>query len=328
MVLLQESHQHYQYPVFRIKNVDAFEPKIDDPPRIYEFPIGHKMRMAALVVPRMSIESVLRIGLHGAVPVKIKTGDFFFEPNSIYSESGDPYILFSDPTLSLDRSLRLAWFTGAAWVDPDDVMEKMIRKLGIACETPYFLVGGGSGGGFVAARLATRFKHAVASVKIPHTDLFRRPPDALSRALRIGWGWDRGRVLRTAPTRFRLADIYGDPRWNRGNLLHIVQHAGDRVHVVDHLGPFLRELGGNDFSHKLMGDRITISRPYIGEGHLPVPPLLWRAEDEIALKRLKSCYPNVPNAFIEESFVKPEGLKLGEAQLKEREITISKHYEI
>lgn len=328
MDLIQESHPSYNCPVFRLKNLDAFKPTIKDPPRIYEFPIGQKMRMAALVVPRRSTQNVLRVGLHSVVPTKWPTRDYFFEPYSIYNQTDDPFVLFFDPTLTLDRNLRLTWFIGAAWVDPDDMMEKVIRKVGQACMAPYFLMGGESSGGYVAARLATRFQHAVASSKSPHTDLFRRPPDTLKKASKIGWGWGRERILRTAPTRFRLADIYGDSRWNRGNLLHITQPAGDRAYVRDHLGPFLRELGGNECSHKLMDGRITVSRPYLGEGYLQFPSLLWQAEDEIALQFLKNRYPAVPATFVEPIFVKPKGLQLKGIQMRERDISLNMQYEL
>lgn len=328
MELISERHAFYGVPVYKLLNVVDFDPKVGDEPRIYDIPIGKAMRLRAFVNPRPAEDKVVRVGFHGAVPTKIPTGDSFFEPGAIYASRQDPYILFADPTLTLNRELRLSWYLGAAWVDPDDFMEKMTRKLMSATGAAYMLAGGGSGGGFAAARFATRFRNGVACAKIPHTDLFRRPPGALGPTLAQEWKWDKGRVLRTAPTRFRLADIYGDPRWNRGNLLHIVQHAGDSVHMEDHLKPFLRELGAPDDAHKLLDGRITISRPYVGDGHVPVPASLWQAEDDIALARLKAARPQALDEPIEDLFVKPEGLVLNDQQLAERSRTFKEHYEI
>lgn len=328
MELITEQHAFYGVPVFKLQDVDEFNPSIGDPARIYDLPIGKGMRLRALVDPRSATNMVVRVGFHGAVPARVPTGDAFFEPGNIYKSREDPYILFADPTLSLNKELRLSWYLGAAWVDPDYFMEKMTRKLMAVTDACYMLAGGGSGGGFTAARFATRFKNGVASAKIPQTDVFRWPSGPLGRSLSYEWNWDRERILRTSPTRFRLADIYGDSRWNRGNLLHIVQNVGDTEHVDDHLNPFLRELGETEEMDAALDGQVTISRPYFGDGHAPVPPSLWQAEDDTALVRLKALHPLAPLEAPETMFEKPEGLQLSERQSRIREEHLASHNQL
>lgn len=328
MELIAEQHPFYGVPVYKLLSVEDFKPEVGDPARIYDLPIGKGMRLRAFVDPRPATNMVVRVGFHGAVPTSIPTGDAFFEPRNIYKSREDPYILFSDPTLSLSKELRLSWYLGAAWVDPDDFMENMTRKLMAATDACYMLAGGGSGGGFTSARFATRFKNGVASAKIPQTDTFRWPSGPLGRSLSYEWKWNRERVLKTAPTRFRLADIYGDPRWNRGNLLHIVQNTGDIEHVEDHLNPFLREVGETEDVNTVLDGQVTVSRPYFGDGHVPVPQSLWQAEDDSALARLKEQRPLAPLEPAEPMFEKPEGLELSERQLHIRAENLARHNDL
>lgn len=287
-------HPIYDIEIEPLSHLDHFGPMINSEERIYTVFIGDGMELAFLVgYPKIPSESdVLRVGFHAAKGRRDKR-NHMFTPLGMARESGDAYVLFSDPTLTISRRTILTWYLGTPEVNPDDAMEIVVRRLLDETNAKYLLVEGSSGGGFAAMRFAARFRNAVAVPKIPQTDLFRYKAPWLAEALsESGWsGYSYESILESFPQRFRIADIYNNDEWNRKNLVHYVQNIGDTVHVEDQLKPLLYELGTMGSSFSARKGQFSISRPFTGGGHIAVPKAHWLAENQFALARLRKIRP-------------------------------------
>ncbi|MGP5524758.1 hypothetical protein ACTXM3_15980 [Glutamicibacter arilaitensis] len=318
------SHSFYKVPIRQLAAFDSFEPTLGDTETIYTLGIGDKMELGAYVGFSKSKSDVLRIGFHAAKnPKEIR--DHKFTPIDMSRKSGDSFILFWDPTLVLSDTALLCWYLGTPDVNPDDWMELFVRRMMQACHAKYLVVEGSSGGGFTSMRFASRFSNAVAVPKIPQTDLFRYKSGPLAIALRdSGWeSWTYERILNECPERFRIADVYNDTSWNRGNLVQYVQNVGDTTHVEDHLKPFLREVGApHDNAHSVLNDQFMISRPYTGTGHIAVPPEYWQAENTVAINRLRRDRAKVE---IEQPWKRPSTRNISEDLFAARTENLSQH---
>ncbi len=294
----------YKVPVIALTSLGDFQPTVTDPERIYTVPIGDGMILAFLVNPRRAPAGDLRVGFHAAKGAG-QTKGYRFAPLSICRASGSPFVLFADPTLTLAPYNVLSWYVGTADVDPDDAMETIIRRLMVASAAPYVLFEGSSGGGFVSMRLSARFSNSVAVPRIPQTDIFRYAATApITQTLKTAWnGLTHAEILENYAHRFRIADLYTDPGWNRGNLITYVHNTGDVRHTQDHLTPFLQELGLRSTAYAAMNYRIIIQRIYVGKGHIGIPSDFWPAEANLALARLKKLKPDAEAD--EPMFVKP-----------------------
>lgn len=209
--------------------------------------IGDGMELGFMAGMSSSGSDVLRVGFHAAKSPRYPRSHMF-SPVNIARESGDSYILFSDPTLTLSDTTVLSWYLGTPDVNPDDAMEFFVRRMMQATGAKYLVVEGSSAGGFTAMRFGSRFKFSVAVPKIPQTDLFRYREGPIANTMRAaGWtslGYER--VMAEHSQRFRIADIYNDRNWNRGNLVQYVQNTGDSEHLRDHLIPLLAESGASN----------------------------------------------------------------------------------
>ncbi|WP_367645821.1 hypothetical protein [Paenarthrobacter ureafaciens] len=315
----------YKAPTFRLNGLDDFQPAVDDEERIYHLSIGDGMTLSFLTRPVPSDGNAVRVGLHSAKSAS-SPDDYFFQPVNILRNSKAAYVAFADPTLTLNPRNRLSWFVGTPQVNPDDWMEAIIRKIVSVTGAEYVVTEGSSAGGFVALRLATRFAKAIAVPRIPQTDLFRysltRP---LIETLNSAWaGYSYSEIMAEFPHRFRVADLYTDPAWNRGNLVYYVHNAGDTEHTLNHLSPFLDELGAGADSIKALHNRVLISRPYAGDGHVGIPSHYWPGDDALALSILKAF--NQPEALQNESaFTEPLNLPENKIDSAARARTLSWH---
>lgn len=317
MKIVMQKHPFYGVEVRKLDSLDEFRPQPGDPERIYQLDIGDGMEIGFLVNPAAT--KVLRVGFHAAKGASAPPSHMY-APVSISRESGTAFVLFSDPTLSLDYSNKLAWYLGTPDVDPDDWMEAIVRQLLAVTGAEHILAEGSSGGGFVSMRFASRFRQAVAVPKVPQTDLFRYRTGPLADTMRMAWkGYTYAQILEEHSRRFRLADIYATPEGHRGNLIHYVQNAGDTDHVADQLTPFLAELGSGPHVFSAGKGLISISRPFLGTGHKGIPSPYWTADAAFALERLRLLRPY---EGIEGFFVKP----VGESALSAvRKSNIAKH---
>lgn len=284
------------------------------------------MELGAYVGFSNSKSDVLRVAFHAAKNSKEGRGHKF-SPIDLSRKSGDSFILFSDPTLVLSDSALLCWYLGTPDVNPDDWMELFVRRMMQACQAKFLIIEGSSGGGFTSMRFASRFSNAVAVPKIPQTDLFRYKPGPLAIALRdSGWGsWTYERILDECPERFRIADVYNDASWHRGNLVQYVQNMGDTTHVENHLKPLLRELGApNEDVYSVLNDQFIISRPYTGTGHVAVPPPHWIAENTVAINRLRR---RSATTSVESHWKRPTTHNISEDLIAARIANLSQHHD-
>ncbi|MFP3579993.1 hypothetical protein SB659_10470 [Arthrobacter sp. SIMBA_036] len=316
----------YKVPIFQLDSLDDFNPDPSDPERIYHLEIGDGMTLSFIAKPVPCETEAVRVGLHSAKS-PASPDDHFFQPVNILKNSKSAYVAFADPTLTLKPNNRLSWFVGTPDVDPDDWMEAIIRKIMAASGSKYVLTEGSSAGGYVSLRLATRFANAIAVPRIPQTDLFRyaitRP---VTETLDTAWhGLSYDEIMANYSHRFRVADLYVDPAWNRGNLVYYVHNAGDTEHTTNHLSPFLDELGEGPDAVKALDGRVIVSRPYAGDGHVGIPSHYWPGDDALALSLLKAARPLEENFQAESSFVKPMGSPNDKATSAARARTTSWH---
>ena len=316
----------YKVPIIQLDSLAEFQPAATDPERIYHLPIGDGMTLTFLTKPVPTEVGAVKVGLHSAKMASSPDG-YFFQPVTVLRNSRFPYVAFADPTLTINPANRLSWFVGTPAVDPDDWMEAVTRKVMAASGARYVLVEGSSAGGFVSLRLATRFANAIAVPRIAQTDLFRysitRP---VKETLNTAWsGYSYSDVMAEFPHRFRVADLYTDPAWNRGNLVYYVHNAGDVEHTTNHLSPFLDELGEGPHAIKALDGRVVISRPYAGDGHVGIPSMSWPVDDEMALITLKAARPLDDIGQEEQAFIKPAGIPNAKIDSAARARTISWH---
>ncbi|WPR66136.1 hypothetical protein SLW73_07420 [Glutamicibacter protophormiae] len=287
-------HPLYKLPIRPLGSLDAFQPGSNDPESIYTVGIGDRMELGFLAghCDHNRKSDVLRVGFHAAKGRRDER-IHMFTPLAMTRESGDSYLLFSDPTLTLSKKSILTWYLGTPDVNPDDAIERIVRRMLEATGAKYLLIEGSSAGGFMSMRFASRFHNAVAVPKMPQTDLFRYRTPWLSEALReSGWsGENYESVMSNHPQRFRIADIYNNREWHRNNIVHYVQNIGDTTHVEDQLKPLLYELGAAQESFSVRRGQFSISRPFTGAGHVAMPKAYWIAENQFALNRLRRMRP-------------------------------------
>lgn len=328
MRLIVDDDPFYHIPVYELDSLDEFRPAREDPERIYSLDIGDGMNLDFLVnIPAGTTRNDVRVGVHSAKGNQISDGHYF-APLEIARRSGAPYILFADPTLTLQPKNRLSWFVGTPDVNPDVWMEAAIRALMVASSAHYVVIEGSSSGGFVAMRLATRFERAVAVPRIPQTDVFRySQKHQVDITLNTAWkGMSYREVMEGHAHRFRLIDLYTDPAWNRGNLISYIHNPGDTEHTHDHLNPFLAELGVPTDAFLALDDRLSISRPFVGMGHIGIPAPYWALDADLALKRLKTMRPVDESTDPEAMFVEPEGFNRNDDVEAARDMALAKHF--
>lgn len=317
-------HPIYKKQVEKLDSFDSFSPSRNDPERIFTMDIGDGMELSFMSNASKVKSDVLRVGFHAAKTAK-SSRVHQFSPVTMSRESGDSYILFSDPTLTISDKTVLSWYLGTPGVNPDDWMELFVRRAMEAYGAKYLLIEGSSGGGFTSLRFAARFRNAVAVPKIPQTDLFRYLEGPLALTMQeAGWqDWTYENVMTKCPQRFRIADIYNDKAWNRGNLVHYVQNVGDQSHVLKHLHPLLRETGAkNEHVFSALKGQFSISRPFTGNGHIAVPKEYWIAENKFAINRLKALRPEPE---FEDVWQPPSTSGSSSGNLEQRRINISEH---
>jgi hypothetical protein len=305
MRLVKESHPFYNRPVYELTDIDGFQPSADDEIRIYQIRIGDGMTLGFMVgCANTETSDVLRVTLHGA---KGGQPGFMFHRYTASVTSRAPFLLFADPTLTLDESNYLAWYTGTPKVNPDEWMELITRKVMAATSTVFPVFDGSSGGGFTAMRLATRFARSVAVSLSGQTDIFRYYPKRWAeQTVDVAFpGMTKTQVADSFVGRTRAIDLYTDARWNRGNMLHLVQNIGDQDHVKNHLNLFLNEITAEHSDYVALDGRVTISRPYVGEKHIATPLALWEAEVSMAIARLKHRFKDTDLSEPEPPFEQP-----------------------
>jgi hypothetical protein len=223
-------------------------------------------------------DRALPVVLSGAVTKRAGGPGPFFSGIGLGGSLDSAFLCVSDPTLSVDPTLRLGWYTGRAG---EGLQGRLALLLdGISRRTGRELVlAGGSGGGFAAIMLASRLERpASAFVWNPQTDLLDYAPEAVADYLRVVLGLDEAAVAALdRPARAAALEAGGIQHSlvaaGTGGLRRLLylQNAADG-HVVSHLAPFLDE-GGYRWEagrHRDAAGRLVLVSPF-AEGHDPPP---------------------------------------------------------
>lgn len=224
-----------------------------------------------------SADRFLPIFFNGAVTTRENKTGPFFSGLGIAKELSLPSLLIADPTIDLDSSINLAWYSGSK-NNPHLIetiaafLDTLAERLGV---TPILI--GGSGGGFAALAInASMKKTAKAFVWNPQTDFLRYVPQFVHRYLEIGWGRNSEANIDPAEMKSFVEGLdlkssleeYGVPT----NELLVVQNSSD-WHSQGHAAPLIR------FYHMdSTVDGVFSSKPNQlvvfgdwGDGHIPPP---------------------------------------------------------
>ncbi len=226
--------------------------------------------LGALTLPTLyspGTSPVLTVLLHGALD-RAKTTLPRFERVRTHAAFGGPVLAIGDPTLDLDRGLRLGWYLGTKPLDLPVVIAEWVRAVAEGCGARDIVVAGGSGGGFAAMHVASMLEGSTVFAVNPQTDLDGYFPRLVRPALDAVFGTG------SAP-RERTSVLDRVRATGASFRLFYVQNSGDRVHVERHRDPFLREL------HEQRGS-VEVRSVVIdsGPGHVGPKPAeyerLWR----------------------------------------------------
>ncbi|MBO0924929.1 heparinase II/III family protein [Cellulomonas sp. zg-ZUI199] len=226
--------------------------------------------LGALTLPTLyspGDSPVLTVLLHGALD-RAKTALPRFERVRTHTASGGPLLAIGDPTLDLDRTLRLGWYLGTESLDLPITLAAWVRNVAEGCGARDIVLAGGSGGGFAAIHVASLLEGSTVFAVNPQTDLNGYFPRLVRPALDAVFG------TRSAP-RQRTAVLERMRANDASFRLFYVQNTGDRVHVERHRDPFLRGLREHSPSVDVRSVEIDC-----GPGHVGPKPAeyarLWR----------------------------------------------------
>lgn len=180
----------------------------------------------------------LYVSLHGAIPVGKLRYPTFWRIKSL-TELAPSFLAFADPTLQLSDKAEfgLGWYIGGTGWDPLDQIGELVRQAMEHTGATRVMFLGGSGGGFAALRIATRFPGSIAFVQDPQTAVAAYHIGHQKRLVEAGWpGQPLPKVLAQYPERFDLLHLYRqtDP----ANYIYYRQSAID-THVEKHYEPFM-----------------------------------------------------------------------------------------
>lgn len=227
--------------------------------------------------------------LSGAVSKREGRPGPFFSGIGLGMSLETPFVAISDPTLTVDRMLRLGWYAGRAGEDLQGHLVTLLEDLQRRVGRP-LLLAGGSGAGFACMLLGARLDvPASAMVWNPQTDLLDYDEGPVLDYLCVALGMDRARVTAMSRQERSAALAAGGVQHavsgttaaaGLTRLLYL-QNAGDH-HVIGHLAPFLERDG---YQHE-GGGRWRNSRGHLAlvsnfsESHDPPPrPAMDRAMD-------------------------------------------------
>lgn len=208
-------------------------------------------------------------------------------------------VKFSDPSLYLDETLRLAWFAGNK-KQPELQLQlhKLIGHLSELGKAQSLIFFGGSGGGYAALEAASSFEDSVAIVFNPQTIISEYNPDAVAKFERVCW---EGALDPRAT--FNLVEKFKADSTNCTVLY--LQNSTDTPHVERHLKPLLDVIEPRH-------DFLLLTEDW-GKGHKPPPK-------EILQKVLKS----VVESNDEFSLIKLGFEKIGDKSLVTQSVGTAK----
>lgn len=194
-----------------------------------------------------------------------------FERARMTEPFGTSCLYWADPSLWLDRDLKLAWFTGSGSLDLFEIIAERTTSVAKAIGAKRIIFTGSSGGGFAALQASALVPGSTALVFNPQTAIYAyRTPmqkaylricqpevcDRLGRNYNFSFDWTE-----SLGDRFSSLRRYQEPRQN-----HVIYWT-NRLdwHHEDHYKPFAELLAARSGD-----DSAFISREYEQEGgHRP-----------------------------------------------------------
>lgn len=152
-------------------------------------------------------------------------------------------ISISDPTMYFNEQLGLAWYAGSPNIRFQEIISKIVEKIGKSISNKKIIHTGGSGGGFAALFFSKFNKNSLAIPFNPQTDFLEYEPTAVKLFLKsIGQGGEieDAKLSLGDYITHNLIDNYAG--FNTNNTILYLQNIND-THVVGHLKPFLESLG-------------------------------------------------------------------------------------
>ncbi|GHB41501.1 hypothetical protein GCM10007094_33680 [Pseudovibrio japonicus] len=175
-------------------------------------------------------------------------------------------LYISDPSLYLEDTLGLAWYSGTKDYDPMPIIGRMAsgiaESLGVAQDNIYSY--GSSGGGFAALRFITTIPNSKAIAINPQTCVTSYHKGSVEKYLRICYGHTgRAEALAAYPKRLSIIenlDALGDRQ------ILLAQNVQDTHHYEEHYKPLCEAMGVSHEHAPYNGPvhRLLFSNP---EGH-------------------------------------------------------------
>lgn len=260
--------------------------------------VGNAVRIGYDFSDSVSLESLLYnkgseylvVSLHGAL--NRKTFELpRFERLATLLKREESGFFIADPSLYLDQTLELAWFTGWEGYNLFEDLAVLIENAASAVAAKKIVLSGSSGGGFAALQLAALIPGSIALVFNPQTDVHTYwqggdptkhgavrkyievayPSAAPDGIWKIDWSKDWSREFGTLHSPQRTYKNKVDSQ------VVYVNNAND-FHVEQHYVPFLNVLQESGQEH------ILTTYTYDGaEGHFPPDPKTFNAGLDLAL---------------------------------------------
>lgn len=230
-------------------------------------------RLDFLFVRRES--ETLQVSFHGALD-RHRYSLPRFERFATLLKFNDSLLFFSDPTLRLDESLQLAWYTGWEGYDAQSHIAECVIKSSFSLGAKKTILSGSSGGGFAALQVGALVPNSTVVAFNAQTSIYSYLAGGTSlsaqrayiRTVYPGIVPDHGDgSIRAADWTLDLGPSHSVLRrysTNVENRVILVQNI-EEFHYVDHYLPFLRSvlIGGNSSNLSIL--------EYRG-GYVHVPP--------------------------------------------------------
>lgn len=197
-------------------------------------------------------------------------------------------LMISDPSLELNDNLTLAWYAGNEKLKLQPILGRILVDFSVKFGKNKTILYGGSGGGFASIYYSTYIPKAIAVASNPQTDIYKYYTGFVTTFLDVCYpsvtGDDVEDRLKKCGidynvfSRFMLAK----------NKVVYLQNSSDRYHVINHLIPFMRELGIEYMQQEKCIRRLN-DRGYLivdnwGNGHTPPPKKLVHSLLDMLLK--------------------------------------------
>lgn len=187
----------------------------------------------------------LRVIFHGAI-TRGRDNLPRFDRISTSLQSGDAFVSFADPTLSLNDSLELGWYLGLRSCDPTLAICQIISRVARQVGAEEIVLIGGSGGGHAALRVGAAMNSVNVNCFVfsPQTEIAQYH-QRLVREFCVASGYGGGsnglsRMKSNLGSRQDLKLLYENsyPR----NKVYYFQNQNDPFHVRHHYEPFVKAM--------------------------------------------------------------------------------------